>query len=47
MEWLLGQQAFSKQQLQAQFGWLADAEVEQLIGIVTRARLFAPFEPQV
>lgn len=47
LEWVLGQQAFSKQQLQAQFGWLTDAEAEQVVGLVTRTGLFASFEPQV
>ena len=47
VEWILGQQAFSKQQLQAQFGWLTEAEAQQVIGLVTRTGLFASFEPRV
>jgi lysine-specific demethylase/histidyl-hydroxylase NO66 len=47
VEWILGQQAFSKQQLQSQFSWLTDAEAQQVIGLVTGSGLFASFEPRV
>ena len=47
VEWVLGQQAFSKQQLMARFKWLSEAEVTRLLEIVTRAPLFVSYEPEL
>ena len=47
VEWLLGQQAFSIQQLKARFKWLSEGEVRRVLEIVTRAGLFAPYEPEL
>jgi hypothetical protein len=44
-EWAIGQAAFSEQQLRAQFPWLSDQEVRRLTELLTRAGLFAPYEP--
>jgi ribosomal protein L16 Arg81 hydroxylase len=47
IEWLLGQQAFSTQQLKARFKWLSESEVRRVLEIVTRAGLFASYEPEL
>lgn len=45
MEWVMNQQAFSLQQLQANFRWLTEDEIKRLVELVTRKGLFAPYEP--
>ena len=47
VEWVLGQQAFSRQQLQAQFAWLSDGEIDVLIGLLTRLGLIVSIDPRV
>ena len=46
-EWAIGQAAFSEQQLQAQFPWLEDAEVQSLVQLLVRTGAFTPYEPQL
>lgn len=45
IEWAMNQQAFSRQQLQANFGWLTDEEAQRLVELLTRTGLFARFDP--
>jgi bifunctional lysine-specific demethylase and histidyl-hydroxylase NO66 len=45
MEWVLDQQAFSLQQLQANFRWLSEEEAQRLVEFITRTGLFAAYEP--
>jgi bifunctional lysine-specific demethylase and histidyl-hydroxylase NO66 len=45
MEWVLGQQAFSLQQLRANFRWLSEEEARRLVELITRTGLFAAYEP--
>jgi len=45
IEWVINQQAFSLQQLQANFRWLTEEEAQRLVELVTLAGLFAPYEP--
>ncbi|MFL6786485.1 MAG: JmjC domain-containing protein, partial [Sphingomicrobium sp.] len=45
VEWALGRQSFSRQQLQAQFAWLSGDEIERLLEIMTRLDLFAAYAP--
>ena len=45
MEWVLDQQAFSLQQLRANFRWLSEDEAGRLVELVTRTGLFAAYEP--
>jgi ribosomal protein L16 Arg81 hydroxylase len=47
VEWVIGQQAFSRQQLMAHFKWLSEAEVRRITELVTRLGLFTPYEPQL
>ena len=47
MEWALEQGAFSEQQLRARFHWLDGAEVDRLTELLTGARLFVRYEPQL
>lgn len=47
VEWVLGQQAFSTQQLGARFKWLSVDELRRVLEIVTRAGLFASYEPEL
>ena len=46
-EWALGQAAFSEQQLQAQFSWLSETEVQSLVQLLVRTGAFTPYEPQL
>ena len=46
-EWAIGQAAFSEQQLQAQFSWLSEAEVQSLVQLLVRADAITPYEPQL
>ncbi|MES2327761.1 MAG: cupin domain-containing protein [Pseudomonadota bacterium] len=45
MEWVLDQQAFSLQQLRANFRWLSEEEARRLVELITRTGLFAGYEP--
>jgi len=47
MEWVLDQQAFSLQQLRANFRWLSEEEAQRLVELITRTGLFAPYEPKL
>ena len=44
-EWALEQPAFSEPQLHARFAWLSDSEVDELVTLLTRQGLFAPYDP--
>jgi lysine-specific demethylase/histidyl-hydroxylase NO66 len=47
VEWVLGQQAFSRQQLMAHFKWLTLEEGRRITELVTQLGLFTPYEPQL
>jgi ribosomal protein L16 Arg81 hydroxylase len=47
IEWTLGQQTFSRQQLQARYAWLALDEVDQIITLLRDAGLFTSYQPQI
>ena len=45
IEWVLDQQAFSLQQLRANFRWLSEEEAQRVVEMITRLGLFAAYEP--
>lgn len=47
VEWALGQQSFSAQQLAARYKWLSADEVARMIRLLTEAGLFTPYEPHL
>ena len=47
IEWTLGQQTFSRQQLQARYAWLTPEEVDHVIKLLRDAGLFTSYQPQI
>jgi hypothetical protein len=47
VEWALGQQSFSVQQLAARYQWLSADEVTRVIRLLSEAGLFVPYKPQL